>query len=80
MFFFLVRYKKDMDYFNWNRMVALLLILISAFSAWSVLILMTNEYTSAWPTPNQSQWTGLGIAVGVAILVWLKQCLTIIPR
>ena len=69
-----------MDYFNWNRIIALLLIFISAFSGWYVLILMTNEYTSAWPIPNQSQWTGLAIAVGVAILVWIKKCLTIIPR
>jgi TctA family transporter len=67
--------------FNRNRVLALILMLVSGTIGWYSLILLTNYCDGLnYPKPNKKQIYGLLFGFIIAIQVWMQKCYTIIPK
>ena len=60
--------------FNPRRYLALLFSICAALSAWYTLVLINNKDSYF---PSHQQIIGLPFALGVSIIIWLRNCFVI---
>ena len=64
--------------FNKHRWYALGLMVVTAVLGWFSLVLVTDPVEEGLQI-SSPQWVGLGFAIFIGIIAWIRNCLTVKP-
>ena len=64
--------------FNKHRWYALGLMVVTAVLGWFSLVLVTDPVEEGLQI-SSPQWMGLGFAIFIGIIAWIRNCLTVKP-
>ena len=64
--------------FNAHRWYALGLMIVAAILGWFSLVLVTDPVEEGLQI-SSPQWIGLGFAVFIGMIAWIRNCLTVKP-
>ena len=64
--------------FNKHRIYALGLMIFASISGWFSLVLITDPIDEGLQITS-AQWFGLGFAILIGVVAWVRSCLTVKP-